>query len=316
MEILLRLSILFVDMIIPWVLGYTAAQTKYRSEKICTFLLNVNIFVFWPMMGIFSMWSIRLEKSLLLMVILGMIHYAIPGIFGWFECKRKFTNPLDQGSYFMMALLPNNVTIGFISNFILFDETGVALTQIMTASAMPINFLISYPLGQYFGNLGKVSGILKPTIKSLLFSKNQLPTLGVTLGIILNLSGIERPEFFSTVLSMTVHISVWAFLYSVGHSMDFSHMKKYWKVGFEVLKYKFIVAPIAVGIFAYLFFTDLTVIGTAITISFSPIAIFAIVISQVYRLNYHMASAGMLISHVIFAVIIFPLLIWAKDWLW
>lgn len=316
MEILLRLSVLFIDMVIPWILGYTAAQTKYRSERVCVFLLNANIIVFWPVMGILSMWSIRLEKSLLLLVVLGIIHYAVPGILGWFECKRKFTNPLDQGSYFLMALLPNNITIGFISSFILFGETGVALTQIMTACAMPINFLVSYPLGQYFGNLGGVSGIPKPTIKNLLFSKNQLPTLGVLIGVILNFSGLERPEFFSTVLAMTVHISAWAFLYSVGHSMEFSHMKKYWKVGFEVLKYKFIVAPIAVATFAYLFFTDLTIIGTAIIISFSPIAIFAIVISQAYRLNHHMTITGMLISHVVFAAVIFPILIWAKDWLW
>lgn len=316
MEVLLRLSVLFVDMVIPWILGYAAAQTRYRSERMCNFLLNANIIIFWPLMGILSMWSIRLEKSLLLLVVLGMIHYAVPGILGWFECRRKFTDPLDQGSYFLMALLPNNITIGFISSFILFGETGVALTQIMTSCAMPVNFLVSYPFGQYFGNLGGVSGIPKPTIKNLLFSKNQLPTLGVILGVVLNISGIERPEIFTAVLATTVHISAWAFLYSVGHAMEFSHMKRYWKIGFEVLKYKFIVAPIAVAIFAYLFFKDTTVIGTAITISFSPIAIFAIVISQIYRLNYHMTITGMLISHVVFAAVVFPILIWAKDWLW
>ena len=187
MEILIRLVTLLFDLVFPWVIGYGLGQSKYRSEKLCSYLLIGNILFFWPLIGLISMWGIRLEYSLILLVLIGLIPYLAPGIIGWFQCRQKFTNPLDQGSYFLMALLPNNITIGFIASFILFGERGVALTQIITLCAMPVNFLISYPFGQYFGNLGGAKGLAKPTFKTVLFSKNQIPTLGILIGLTLKI---------------------------------------------------------------------------------------------------------------------------------
>ena len=316
MEILIRLVTLLFDLVFPWVIGYGLGQSKYRSEKLCSYLLIGNILFFWPLIGLISMWGIRLEYSLILLVLIGLIPYLAPGIIGWFQCRQKFTNPLDQGSYFLMALLPNNITIGFIASFILFGERGVALTQIITLCAMPVNFLISYPFGQYFGNLGGAKGLAKPTFKTVLFSKNQIPTLGILIGLTLNIFGVARPNVMTSILPVLIHLSAWAFLFPVGHSMKFSAMKQYLPISIEMLSYKFLITPIAVALSVYFLFSDPTIIGTAIVIGFSPVAIFSIVISQIYHLNYHMAITGVLVSHVVFSIIIFPILILLKDWLW
>jgi len=316
MEVLFRLSTLFIDVVFPWVVGYFFSQSKYRSDKLCAHLLNLNLFLLWPLLGLFSIWSIKLERSLMLLPVLGIIHYVVPGLIGWYECKNKLESPANQGSYFLTALMPNNITIGFISSFILFGEAGVALTQIMTLAVMPINFLICYPLGQYFGSLANDEKGERPGFKSLFLSKNQLSTLGIFVGLLLNFSGQERPEIFSPLLAGMVHLSAWAFLFSVGHSMNFSAMTKYWKISLGILKYKFLVAPLTIAIGAYLFFDNPTIIGTAIVIGFSPVAIFSIVISQTYKLNHHLAIAAVLVSHIAFAAVVFPILIFTKDWLW
>ena len=316
MGIMMQLTKLFIDVVSPWALGYVVGQSRYSSSKLCSLLLNLNIFFFWPTIGLLSMWRIELSYSLALLPVVGAIHYFIPGLFGWFECKKLYKNPLDQGSFFLMTLLPNNITIGFISAFILFGERGIALAQIMTLCAMPINFLVAYPCGQYFGNLGGIQGLKKPILKEIVFSKNQIPTLAILFGLSLNIFDVKRPEVFTEILPILIHISAWAFLFPVGHSMKFSVMKNYWKESLAILKYKFLIAPLSVLIFSMFFFSDTVIIGTSVVIGLSPVAIFAIVISQFYRLNYHIAITGVLVSHIVFSIIIFPLLILLKDWLW
>ena len=311
-----RLSLLFIDIFFPWIFGYFIGHSRFKNDNLCKHLLTFNMVVFWPVINIFSMWVLKLDIALLWLPVLGLISYLAPGLVGWVMSKRRYSNPLDQGSYLLAAIMPNNITIGMIAAFILYGEQGVAISQMMSAVAVPISFLICYPLAEYYAHLGKVEGAKRPTVWNLIVSKNQLPLIGLIFGLCLNFSGISRPEVFGDVVAVFVHVSAWAFLFPVGHSMKFSAMKQYLPISIEMLSYKFLITPIAVALSVYFLFSDPTIIGTAIVIGFSPVAIFSIVISQIYHLNYHMAITGVLVSHVVFSIIIFPLLILLKDWLW
>ena len=308
-----RLSLLFIDIFFPWIFGYFIGHSRFKSDNLCKHLLTFNMVVFWPVINIFSMWVLKLDIALLWLPVLGLISYLAPGLVGWVMSKRRYSNPLDQGSYLLAAIMPNNITIGMIAAFILYGEQGVAISQMMSAVAVPISFLICYPLAEYYAHLGKVEGAKRPTVWNLIVSKNQLPLIGLIFGLCLNFSGISRPEVFGDVVAVFVHVSAWAFLFPVGHSMELRELPQHLRAAWDLLAYKFIVAPVAVGILAYYVLHDSVAIGTAIVVGGTPVAILAVVLSQLSRLNYHVAMAGVLMSHVVYVFVIFPLLIFLQH---
>ncbi|MCT4619358.1 MAG: transporter [Marinisporobacter sp.] len=309
MNIVLKIAYFISDLILPLCVGYLLSKKAKANKEFFDKLLYVNIYLFFPTMGLLSFWNATLSLELIWLPFLGIIMQVIPGVIAAFRVKKKYEDPLEQGSYLVSTMLSNRGVVGSLSVFILYGEIAYAYSRFIMMLGSITVYMFCYPLAQHFyqKKIGKQKK--KSSLKSALFNKNQFPLIGLLLGVILNTSGIERPMVFGTLFQVIVHISAWISLIPVGYSINFEKMKKYKREMWELSSIKFIITPLLTFILARWLISDPIVLNTTIILAFSPTAINAVITAKINKLNIHLAMASFITTTIIYLLFIFPIIL-------
>lgn len=307
MDIKIKLLYIGIDLILPLVLGYVCRKTLCLSEKACNVMILVNILIFSTILSVLSFWVLPLKLELIWLPLFGILLSVIPGIAAYFS-SRKYQNGLEKGSYLASAMLSNIGTLGGLCAFILFGESGFAYSQVLSLFQGLVLFLFCFPMAQYYRQISINDGNKRQKIRfiSLFFSRNQIPVLGLLLGIYLYTSGIPRPLIFGEIFTPLIHISAWTALIPVGYSIQFSEIKKYYHSIIDLLPIKFIITPIMSYLTALLFFSDPIVLDSILLLALMPTGINAVVTARLYNLNIPLSGAAFLVTTAIFLVVIYP----------
>jgi len=303
-----KLLLFLIDLILPLAVGLALRHQRFLGEVFFSRMIMATILLFYPILTGLGFWAIRLDITLLFLPLFGIITHVAPAIIGFHQAKKKFTSPLNQGSYVLSAILSNSTSLGGLSAFILFGETGFALAQLILLFAPAILFMMCYPLAQHYQDLHYHGGSKGFSFKALLLNRNQLPTLGIVVGLLLNLGGVPRPESIRPVFDTLVHISAWTTLLPIGFSLDFSEMKRFWRDTLDLVWIKFIAIPVTTVLPALPFISDSIALKTLLVLSVTPVAMNAVITSKLYDLNLHIAMAAFVITTTVYLFLIFPIL--------
>ncbi|AJQ28581.1 AEC family transporter [Pelosinus fermentans] len=309
MDIKLKLVYVFMDLLLPLMLGYFFRRRQYLSEKNCDKLIVVNILVISTALSILSFWALPLKWELIWLPFFGILLSIIPGTAAYFASKHKYTNCLEKGSYLASAILSNSGTLGGLCAYIIFGEAAFAYTQIVGLAQNLVLFLFCFPMAQYYRQQS-CSGIEKQkiTFASMFLNRNQLPVVGLIIGIILCVSGVPRPAFFGAVFDPLVHIAAWTALIPAGYSINFSGMKEYYSSTFDLVPIKLVITPIIGYLLAREVFNDQALLGTILILASVPTGINAIVTARLYGLNLHVSGAAFVLTTAVFLVLVYPIL--------
>lgn len=308
MDIKIKIIKFFADLLLPLIIGYYLSKTNIKKEKVDK-LLSANIFILYPILGMLSFWIMKFERSLIWLPVLGMIIPIISGILGYYRGKQKFDSPLDIGSYTISTMLSNRGTIGSVVAFILLGEMAYAYSQLTLLFNNILLFMICFPIAGYFKQKTHSSYTQKFSIKKVILSKNQIPIIGILIGIILNLSGFERPAVFGDLFSIMIHMIAWFALLPLGMTIDFSEMKKYKKHVFEVSILKFVLIPLLAVAVAKLFISNDLAIKTVLIQFSTPAAINSVMTVKVHDLNVHLSMMIFIATTAIYLIAVFPVIL-------
>lgn len=309
MDVKLKLACIFIDLLLPLVLGYLFRRKGYLSETNCDKLIVFNILVVSTALSILSFWILPLRWELIWLPFFGILLSFIPGAAAYFRAKNKYDSSLEKGSYLVSAILSNIGTLGGLCAYILFGEAAFAYTQIVSLFQGLVLFLFCFPLAQYYRQQSyKAEERKKLTFAAMFLNRNQLPVLGLVIGIILCLSGVPRPGLLGAVFDPLVHIAAWTALIPAGYSINFSGMKEYYGTTFDLVPIKFIVTPFLGYLAARSFFTDEALLGTILILASVPTGINAIVTARLYGLNLHVSGAAFVLTTAVFLVLVYPIL--------
>jgi len=245
-----------------------------------------------------------LQMNMILLPIMGFITPLISGFFGYLFCKGKYDNPNQKGSYIISNMLSNRGTIGGLTMYILYGEIGYAYVNLIILFASINIFLIAYPLGNYFSNRKSTE---KTTIKSIIFRKTNLPILGIIIGILLNAFGGERPDFISDKVDLLVKSMAWLSLIPVGASIDFHGMKKHLVKVLDISIIKFVIMPLITAAIAYPLIPDKQMATTLVLINMMPVAINAVIVTKLTKLDENVSIAAFLFTTTIYLLVLFPI---------
>lgn len=318
MDAKIKLAYIFVDLLLPLVIGYMAHSRHWLSEKFCDRLIMANILFFCTLLSILSFWVLPLKLELAWLPLFGILLSLIPGSAAFLISGHKYKSGLEKGSYLASAILSNIGTLGGLCAFILFGETGFAYSQIVALFQNLVLFLFCFPMAQYYCDQSRNEGGCgrRATFASLFFNRNQLPVVGLAIGMLLYLSGIPRPAFMGEIFNPLIHISAWTALLPVGYSIRFSAMKQYYGSILDLVPIKFIVTPLIGYWIARQLFTDPVVLHTLLLLACVPTGINAVVTARLYDLNLHVSGAAFILTTSIFLVIVYPLLfLWFHGFL-
>ena len=138
------------------------------------------------------------------------------------------------------------------------------------------------------------------------------PFLGLAAGIGLNISNIDRPEFFASVTKILVPTATFAYFASVGLTFSFSAVKRFKAVCVSTSVLKFVVSP-AVGVglallMGYHRILDALPLKVVIIESCMPVALSALLLTRFFDIDKDLANACWLVTTFMMLLVI-PILI-------
>ncbi|WP_425058887.1 hypothetical protein SCACP_35350 [Sporomusa carbonis] len=307
MDITIKLIYFVVDLLVPLSVGYLLRDKKLFGETFFDKMINYNMLLLYPALSILSFWVMPLSWELAWLPVFGVILSLIPGLIAYLISKNKYSSMIDTGSYILSAILSNLGTLGGLCVYILYGETGFAYTQLVVLLQVAVIFLICYPLAQYYHQSGN-AGMVKISFSKLFLNRNQLPVVGLIIGFLLYYLNVPRPAIFGKIFDPLVHIAAWTALIPVGHSIDFSAIKRYYSSTLDLVPIKFIVTPVLAYIIAKLIFSDPKIINTILILASMPTAISAVIVVKIHDLNVHIANASFVLTTGLFLLVVYPVI--------
>lgn len=309
LDITSKIIVSSLDLLLPIAVGYLLKHQSYLRDGFFNKMILNNILVVYPLLSFLCFWVLPLSHELIWLPVMGILMGLVPGIIATWRSRHKYSSPLDQGGYVMSAVLSNLGTIGGLCVFLLYGETGYAYQQLVVLSQYILMFMFCYPLAQnyYEKSQGNSHGN-QVSIRSVLFSRNQLAVIGILLGVVLQLAEVPRPDAFSGVSSFLVHLGAWTALIPVGYSMDFARIRAHYRELADLAVIKFAISPLILYLIA-LFLIDNEIMRYSLLIlSFTPTAVNAVITARLYQLNLHLTMAAFILTTLLFLIIIYPLL--------
>lgn len=306
MDIAAKFTTLFVDMILPLVVGFMLRRASWNGAWLFNWMISLGIILLFPTMTAFSIWGLKPVFELIWLPAFGVLLHILPGGLALVWGRRKYQSSLDYGSYAISGFLSNHVTLGSLSAYILFGEKGYAYTQMALLFNSLLMFGFAYPLAQHYRNQFDHGKGLKLDVRQIVFNRNQMPLVGMIVGVLLNWLGVPRPQGFLPVFDLMVHFSAWTFLVPVGYSMDFGEVRQYWRDALDITIIKCAITPALTAVLAGLLIQDPVAFRTLILLAAQPTAVNAVIAMKLFGLNLHLSVGAFVLSTAVYLVLIFP----------
>lgn len=305
----MKLLLFIVDLLAPLTIGYFCRFQKMVPESVFNKMILNNILVIYPALSCLSFWILPLNYGLIWLPVMGLLMGIIPGIIAYFVAEHKYTSNLDRGSYVMSAILSNLGTIGGLCVFLLYGETGYAYQQLVVLFQYILMFMFCYPLAQHYYQRSQSRVEVKAvSIKSVLFSRNQLAIVGILCGVILQVIGIPRPLILGGFAEILIHVGAWTALIPVGYSIDFAKLKEHYHSIKDITLIKFVFTPLLIYGMARMVMSEEKMINTILVLACMPTAVNAVITSRIYHLNIHISVASFIITTIVFLLVVYPAL--------
>jgi hypothetical protein len=306
MDIAAKFTTLFVDMILPLVVGFMLRRASWNGAWLFNWMISLGIILLFPTMTAFSIWGLKPVFELIWLPAFGVLLHILPGGLALVWGRRKYQSSLDYGSYTISGFLSNHVTLGSLSAYILYGEKGYAYTQMALLFNSLLMFGFAYPLAQHYRNQFDHGKGLKLDVRQIVFNRNQMPLVGMIAGVLLNWLAVPRPAGFLPVFDLMVHFSAWTFLVPVGYSMDFGEVRQYWRDALDITIIKCAITPALTAVLAGFLIQDPVAFRTLILLAAQPTAVNAVIAMKLFGLNLHLSVGAFVLSTAVYLVLIFP----------
>ena len=308
MDIQTKLLYLVIDLLLPLAIGQVCRSQTRLSASFFQRMIILNICLVYPVLAALTIWSLRLNYELVGLPLMGVLLCIIPGAAAYLLVERKFDSELDKGSYLLSAMLSNTATLGGLCTYIMYGEAGFAYTQMAVILQNVVMFMFCFPLAQYYYQKSIGRPFDRQSVISLFINRNQLPVVGMVIGVALNVSGVVRPYFLEVLVDPLVHLGAWTALVPIGYSIDLYGMRRYYGKILDLLPIKLVLTPLAAYVLAKFVFEEPVLINTIVILAAMPTAINAVVAVQLNKLNVDLATASFVLTTAACLFVALPVL--------
>lgn len=302
-----EISSFFVNLVLPMIVGWLLVHRFGVPQRWLDRLMPAGILVATPVLTCMTFWGVALEPRLAWLPVIGIVMLAIPmgAAFVTVRAKHDYT-ALDRGTYVIASMLANRGVVGGLTVYTLFGEPGYAWSQMVVIFGPAVVFMVAFPLAGWYRRRETGDTAVRGSFWSLIFSRNQMPVLGLLAGLTLNLAGMPRPEPIAASVPAVVTAVAWLFLLPTGGTLDFREMARYGRGLMDMLAIKFLVTPAVLAIILWALGFSGDLFWAMIVLAASPTAIFTVIVARLQRLNLHLAMASYVLTHLVYFVVILP----------
>ena len=290
---------IFVSLIYGFLLlGYLTKRKAGLGEKLSSTIMKSTIIFLEPVIICTAFWVLDLSDmnllltvpltATLLSLLLLLPGRLISGLLGHHSQSR--------GAFLGCAMFSNvGMTLGGFLCFLFLGEPGFSISLLYTAYFIPFFFTIGYfvagrysphPLQGWRGNLGDL--FTNPI--------RIVPIAAMFLGLLLDFSGIKRPQIVGTVGRDLIYLDVALYSFAIGLTVRVRKIAKYLRENLTLSALKFVLSPLIGVSIAYLLGCNRILDGLPLKVIFiqscMPVAIFSLVLSRLLDLNQDLANSA------------------------
>ena len=262
---------------------------RKRLQKIALLFLN-------PVAIVGAIWAVSIKNiGLIALPFVGLFALLAGGVLALGAARMLGLEPEKTGALYGCGSFTNIGSIGALICFIFIGESGFALVPIYKIFEELSYYGIGFPIAKYFSSTSGVEKI-SDRLRSLARDPFILVALSsILLGGSLNISGLPRPEFYRTVISVFVPLATIMLLSSIGLAMRFRRVRNYFKECLSVSIIKFVLVPVLATSLAYLLgfgqIEDGLPLKVVIILSSMPVAFNALIPPSIYDLDLDLANS-------------------------
>ena len=235
------------------ILGYTIRRLV-EAGKINLFLeipslsrriQRLAILFFMPVPTMGAIWVASIDDPRI--AVLPLICIAvmmIGGFLGWLVARILGSNRRQTGALYCCGSFSNMNAMGVLVGYIFLGEGGLALVALFRMFEELVYYGIGFPIARSYGRDIVKSVPWMVRLRKIFTDPFICVSLSALFfGIVLNISGIQRPSFFATVNAIFVPVGTLLLLASIGMGMHFSRMG-FIRESLAVACIKFIAMPV------------------------------------------------------------------------
>jgi len=311
-EQLIRVGLnLLIVLALPLAVGYLGKRRGWFTSQQLDPLIKFVIYVLAPLTTIASLWIVPMGGELLLLGIFGVVMQVVPGGAALFVTLRRRHSLRDASSYLLATALMNRGVVSAVTVFFLFGETGYGYARMIMLFGPIVLFGMVFPVAGFVqhrldGGDHDQRPSIGQSVRKGLISFNQMPTVGVIIGLMLNGADVQRPEWIAAAFPYLMGVLMWLVILPLGAALRFRDVGRYWKAAMEISAMRFVVAPGITALLALPFLMGEPFWVTVISAG-APCAILSVVTSRLFGFNERLNMAAFVVSTTVYLLILLPL---------
>ena len=251
-----------------------------------------------------AVWIIRIpDPRLMAIPFIGLTALVLGGILAVAASRLMGHARRQTGAMFGCGSFTNIGAIGALVCIVFLGEAAFALVALYKLFEETYYYAVAFPITRGFGPLPGGGAGLGARLKRLFSDPFVRTILGaIILGGTLNLAGVPRPGFFSTVNSIIVPLGSFMLLVAIGLGMRLSSLRAYLKEGLAMAAIKFLLIPtVVVSAGLLLGFGHIgggLPLKVVLVCSSMPVAFNALIPPSIYDLDLDLANACWLVTNL------------------
>lgn len=275
----------------------------FSLETLRKWLQKIAFLFLDPIVYLGAVWIIKFDDLKIVAVpFIGFAALQLGGLFAFGFARSLKLSRRQTGAFITSGAFTNLGLIGALVCFTFLGEAGFALVVFYKFFEKFSYYGIGFPIAKSFSDRVIASeSILERAKKIFLDPFVLISTLSMLVGIVLNLSGIERPAFFSSITAVFIPTATILLLSSIGLALSFSRARIYIKEGLVIALIKFAMVPAVITTIAY--FLGLGDIDNGLPLkvvlilSSMPVGFTAMVPPTIYDLDVDLANAAWIVTN-------------------
>lgn len=290
---------------------------KYRHQRFFAaiprlrkHLQKIALLGFFSLAFLIAIWKVSFaDTALLVLPLIGAGIYLLGGILGFLVARINGCRPRQTGTLICCGSMTNTGAIGGLVIYIFLGELAFALIVLYKLFEEAVYYGIIFPIAKGYSK--HAAGPFRPTQHMIGIVTD--PFIVVSLcaffgGIVLNLSGIERPQLFDTVSMLCVPTGTFLLLVSIGLGLEIGNLRQHTRFGATISAVKFLVLPATAYFVSRLIGLDEVGNGLPMQVvlvaSSMPVGFNAIVAASIYDLDLDLANTCWLFSTCLLIVVL------------
>ncbi|MFC1798997.1 AEC family transporter [Thermodesulfobacteriota bacterium] len=284
------------------------APFSFSIESFQKKLQKSTLMFFSPIAILGGTWIIRLDRlRMVALPFMGILLIFIGGFLALFAARYFQLTRKQTGSYILSGACSNTGAIGALVCFIYLGEAGFAVVPLFRLLELFVFFGIGFPLAKSYSlDVSEKASFLVSFKKAFTDIFVIIFICSVSIGLLLNLSEIQRPEIYKTINAIFIPTGSFLLLSSIGMGMKFSKVSVFFKESLLISVIKFILLPgimVSIGYFLGLGKIDNGLpLQVVLILSSMPVAFISMVPPTLYDLDIDLSNSCWLTSNFLMII--------------